>query len=108
MPGFKANFEHNLGKMVALEKLKSFSEEVRAKYGSQISDMEENWDDDGNLQFGFKALGLKISGNLAVDDQQARLCSDRKPHLLADLQTVLAAKSDLIEEEVHLPFKLGS
>lgn len=73
MPGFKANFEHNLGKSVALEKLKSFSEEVRAKYGSQISEMEENWDDNGNLQFGFKALGLKISGNLAVDDQQAKI-----------------------------------
>lgn len=73
MPGFKANYEHNLGKDAALEKLKSFSEEVRSKYGSQISDMEENWDDEGNLQFGFKALGLKISGNLSVSETNAEI-----------------------------------
>lgn len=71
MPGFKANYEHNLGKELALEKLKSFSEEVRSKYGSQVSNMEENWDDEGNLQFGFTALGLKISGYLAVDERHA-------------------------------------
>ena len=73
MPSFKANFEHNLGKEVAVEKLKSFSDEVRAKYGSQISDMEEEWDDAGNLNFGFKALGLKISGVLSVDDSNAKI-----------------------------------
>lgn len=73
MPGFKANFEHNLGKENALNRLKSFSDEVRAKYGSQVSDMEEEWDDDGNLQFAFKAMGLKISGLLSVDDQDAKI-----------------------------------
>lgn len=73
MPSFKANFEHKLGKDVALQRLRSFSEEVRAKYGSQISEMEEKWDDQGNLKFGFTALGLKISGELAVDDQNAQI-----------------------------------
>lgn len=73
MPGFKANFEHNLGKDKAIEKLKSFSDEVRAKYGSQITDLEESWDEKGNLQFGFKALGMKISGLLQVDDREARI-----------------------------------
>ncbi|MEC9091897.1 MAG: polyhydroxyalkanoic acid system family protein [Planctomycetota bacterium] len=73
MPGFKANVEHRLGKDVALQRLKSFSEEVRAKYGSQISEMQENWDEQGNLKFGFKAMGLTISGELVVDDQEARI-----------------------------------
>lgn len=73
MPGFKANFEHNLGKEVALERLRSFSDKVREKYGAQISDMEEKWDDDGNLFFGFKALGMKISGDLKVDDSNAEI-----------------------------------
>ncbi len=73
MPGFKADVEHNLGKDIALQRLKSFSEEVRAKYGSQISEMEESWDEKGNLKFGFKALGLKINGELVVDDQGARI-----------------------------------
>ncbi|MEE2640010.1 MAG: polyhydroxyalkanoic acid system family protein [Planctomycetota bacterium] len=73
MPSFKANFEHNRGKEEALTRLKSFSEEVRSKYGSQVSEMEETWDDDGNLHFGFTALGLKISGQLSIDDQNARI-----------------------------------
>ena len=73
MPGFKANYQHNLGKEVAVEKLKHFSAKVREKYGNQISDMEEQWDDAGNLNFGFKALGLKISGVMSVDDSNAEI-----------------------------------
>lgn len=73
MPSFKANFEHNLGKEVALERLRSFSDKVREKYGAQISDMEEKWDEDGNLFFGFKALGMTISGDLKVDDANAKI-----------------------------------
>ncbi|MDB4755809.1 MAG: polyhydroxyalkanoic acid system family protein [Pirellulaceae bacterium] len=73
MPGFKADFVHNLGKPEAVERLRSFSEQVRQRYGSQISEMEENWDDQGNLSFGFKAMGLAISGNLLIDDAAAKV-----------------------------------
>lgn len=72
MPGFKAKYEHNLGKEVAIDRLKSFSEEVRQKYGSQVSNMEEEWSD-GNLKFGFSIMGMKISGNMVVDDVLARI-----------------------------------
>ena len=51
-----------------VDRLKGFSEEVRANSPVELSDVQEKWDDAGNLTFSFKAMGLQISGNLTTTD----------------------------------------
>lgn len=68
MPNFQVQVPHQLGKEVAFEKLKSFAEIVRQEMAGQVSDVEETWDDQGNFQFSFSAMGLSISGQMATSE----------------------------------------
>jgi len=48
---------------------------VKGAYGDQVSELSEEWD--GNtLSFGFKAMGMKVSGTLGVEPSQVRLAAD--------------------------------
>lgn len=72
MPKTDINVSHSLGKQEALNRLQGMLESVKENYGSQVSDLQENWTDDGGT-FSFKAMGFKISGELAVTDDNARI-----------------------------------
>ncbi len=72
MPNFNIAVPHQLGQQEAAGKLKGFLEQVRSRYQSQVSDLEENWN--GNtLSFGFKTYGFNIKGNVIVEEQQVEL-----------------------------------
>lgn len=72
MPKTDLVVQHSLGKEEALNRLKGMLESVKENYGSQVSDLEENWTDNGGT-FSFKAMGFKISGELAVHDSDVRI-----------------------------------
>lgn len=72
MPKTDINVSHSLGKQEALTRLQGMLASVKENYGSQVSDLEENWTDDGGT-FSFKAMGFKISGELAVSDDDVRI-----------------------------------
>jgi hypothetical protein len=72
MPKTDINVSHSLGKQEALTRLQGMLASVKENYGSQVSDLEENWTDDGGT-FSFKAMGFKISGELAVSDNDVRI-----------------------------------
>ena len=72
MPKTDLTVEHSLGKDEALTRLQGMLESVKENYGSQVSDLEENWTDDGGT-FSFKAMGFKISGELTVEDDNVRI-----------------------------------
>ncbi len=72
MPKTDITVPHSLGKTEALTRLHGMLASVKENYGSQVSDLEENWHDDGG-SFAFKAMGFKISGDLAVSDNDVRI-----------------------------------
>lgn len=72
MPGFSTEVPHNLGREVAIEKLKGFSDRIREKYKDQVSSMSGDWNN--NLyNFAITTYGFTISGVLTVEEQLARL-----------------------------------
>lgn len=71
MPKFGAEVPHELGREEAQKRLQDFAENVRTLYQGQVSELVETWDDEGNLQFAFSVLGLKIDGNLVVEENSA-------------------------------------
>lgn len=64
MPKFNVSVPHSLERSEAVDRLKGFSDKVRSDAAVELTEVEENWDDSGNLKFSFKAMGMKISGSL--------------------------------------------
>lgn len=62
--------EHTLPKEEALRRLKE--KLVDLPYRGRVDDLYEAWRGD-TLDFRFKAVGMKVSGSLTVDDSEVRL-----------------------------------
>jgi hypothetical protein len=68
MPKFKVSVDHETPRDQAVEKLKNFSDQIRQDSPVELTDVEESWDDAGNLTFAFKAMGLTISGTMVASE----------------------------------------
>lgn len=66
MAKFNVVVAHPGQREIAVDKLKGFSDRMREQSPVEVSDVEENWDESGNLSFSFKALGFKISGSMVT------------------------------------------
>lgn len=56
---------HNLGAGEAQSRVKGLLGQLKNQFGSQVEDLQENWD--GNQgAFAFKAMGMKVDGNIVV------------------------------------------
>lgn len=75
MPKSTVTVPHQLGKDEALERIKTILVKAKEQYGDRISDLQENWNDQGGT-FSFRAMGFKISGNLDVTDTDVRITGD--------------------------------
>lgn len=73
MPSFNVSVDHQSDRETTLSKLRQFSDIVRRDLQGQVSDVQEQWDEQGNLDFAFQAMGMKISGRLETDDQSVVL-----------------------------------
>ena len=73
MPGFKVEIKHSLGQAEAVERLQGFSDKIKESYRTEITDIQESWSEDGCLDFSFKAMGFKISGNVQVQEESVSL-----------------------------------
>ena len=73
MPKFATEVSHALGVDEARKRLRSFAEQVRNSYQGQVDEMQEDWDDNGNLQFAFSVMGMKIDGSLEIGESTARV-----------------------------------
>ena len=63
---------HNLGREEAARRLKEKFDLVREHYGSHVNNLRENWSDH-TFSFGFKAMGMGITGTVQVDDASVKL-----------------------------------
>lgn len=75
MPKSTVTVNHQLGKDEALRRVKGLLAQAKEQYGDRITDLQENWTDDGGT-FSFRAMGFKISGNLAVAEREVAIVGD--------------------------------
>ena len=73
MPSFNVSIQHEMSREQAVEKLHGFSERVKDEFQSQVSDLQETWDELGNLNFSLKAMGMAIKGDVVTDDDQVNV-----------------------------------
>jgi hypothetical protein len=78
----KVIFPHGMSKARALEELKAGSPKLMARFGSEISELQQEWKENG-LTFSFRARGFTVSGGLVVGEEQVEL--EAKLPLLATL-----------------------
>jgi hypothetical protein len=78
MPTLKASIPHKLGAEEAKKRITNLIGDVRTKYSSMATDVQESWNGP-NANFGFKAMGFPISGTMRVE-------------------------ADVVHVEVNLPF----
>ena len=71
MPGFDIAVPHQLGQQEAASRLKGFFQKVREKYQSQVTDLEETWNDN-ILDFSFKTYGFAIKGTGTVEAENVQ------------------------------------
>jgi hypothetical protein len=72
MPSLKISVDHQLEKDEAVERLKGLFEKVKNKFGDQIKDLQEEWNENA-LKFGFSTYGFNIKGDMAVEEGQVNL-----------------------------------
>ena len=73
MPKIQFSVAHSHDKATVVEKLKNFSTEMRSNLPDGVSDVEESWSDEGNLQFKITGMGMEISGTLVPSDNEVQL-----------------------------------
>ncbi len=70
MAKFNVSVNHEVQREVAVTKLKGFSDRMREDAPVEVTDVQEDWDDFGNLNFSFKAMGFKISGSMITTEKE--------------------------------------
>ena len=70
MPKFNVIVPHSLQRDDVVGRLQGFSEEVRASSPVELTNVSENWDEAGKLEFSFTAMGLEIAGNLVATNDE--------------------------------------
>lgn len=72
MPRLTMETVHSLGREEAARRLKEKFGTVRERYGSHVNNLREEWLDH-TFSFGFKAMGMGITGTVQVDDASVKL-----------------------------------
>lgn len=73
MPKMKLSVPHTLDKTQAAARLKGYFEKLREYGGDRVSDLKEEWADDHTLNFGFTTYGIRIEGQMAVQEKQVAI-----------------------------------
>lgn len=76
MPSFNVNVPHEIERAQAVTKLKSFMVDAKENSPVELKDVEETWDEAGNLQFAFSAMGFRIAGQMLTEGQQVVVSGD--------------------------------
>jgi hypothetical protein len=75
MPKMSLEVSHGLGQAEAAQRLKAKFAAIRAEYQSQVKELREEWLDH-TLSFAFQAMGMAISGTVAVEPEKVRLAAN--------------------------------
>lgn len=73
MAQFQFSVAHQHGRSSAIERLKSFSQSLRENMPDGVSNVEETWDAEGNLNFTIQGMGMEIVGTLQPSETDVQL-----------------------------------
>lgn len=76
MPKFKVSVPHQSERTVVITKLKVFMHAAKKNSPVELTDIEESWDDNGNLNFAFCAMGFRIVGQMLTEGQLVQIIGD--------------------------------
>jgi hypothetical protein len=94
MSTLSMSIPHQLGQQEALNRIQSVLENVKSKFGNQVSDLQQSWNGN-NGEFSFKVMNMPVSGTLKVNDNDVALDS-KLPMAAAMFQGKI--KSVILEE----------
>jgi hypothetical protein len=97
----KVSFPHGTTKAIALEELKAHSSRLLARFGSEASELQQEWQEN-KLTFSFKARGFPISGTLSVEDEQIEL-EVELPLLARLMEGPIRDRAVQVMEEIFKP-----
>jgi len=66
---------HSQSREDARHRLERFTDGLKSKFQGQVSDLEESWNGD-HLNFGFKTFGIRIAGDITINDSDLDVCCD--------------------------------
>ncbi len=72
MPRITLEVPHSLGQEEATRRLKDKFEAAKAEHQARFSNLSEEWRDH-TLSFALKAMGMGVSGTVAVEAKQVKL-----------------------------------
>ena len=72
MPRITLEVPHSLGLEEATRRLKDKFAAAKAEHGARVSNLREEWRDH-TLSFALKAMGMGVSGTVAVEPAQVKL-----------------------------------
>ena len=72
MPKLNLERPHDLGREEATRRLKDRFTFVQSNFQGRLTDVTEEWND-STLTFGFKAMGMKVAGNVVVDESRVKV-----------------------------------
>jgi hypothetical protein len=93
MPRLSLNVPHSRTPDEVVRRLREKIASIQAEYEDHVSDFRQEWRDH-TFSFGFSVLGMKVSGEVAVEPQNVRLS--------ADLPMAAAMFKGMIEDRVRL------
>jgi len=75
LPKLTFKIPHSQTREDARHRLEQFTEGLKSKFQGQVSDLEESWNDN-HLNYGFKTFGIRISGDIKINDNDLDVCCD--------------------------------
>jgi putative polyhydroxyalkanoate system protein len=75
MPSLSVAVPHVLGQEQATQRLKERFGQLKDRFGSSVSDLEEQWDGHA-LKYGFTTLGVRVRGSVTTDDSEVRVTAE--------------------------------
>jgi hypothetical protein len=92
MPHIHLEAPHALGRDAALQRLQEKFNEVYARFGSRVEDLQQSWDNH-TLSFAFRVKGMDIRGTLRVEESAV--------HLSAELPLPAVFIKSVIEQRIR-------
>ena len=101
MANFNVVVLHESRREIVVSKLQEFSDRLRTDMPVEVSDVKESWDDDGNLEFAFEALGFSVSGTMMTCDVQV-IVSGKIPFAALPFRGAIENQvAEKIREAIH-------
>jgi hypothetical protein len=72
MPQFNVSVPHGTTKEEATEKVKHVLDKLSERYADKIKNLQQSFEDD-KLNFSFKTLGITVTGEGTVDDDNVNI-----------------------------------